>query len=43
MIVWLVGLSGAGKTTIARELHKQWRQSGSYLEAEVVSDPSGKW
>ena len=25
MIVWLVGLSGAGKTTIARELHKQWR------------------
>ena len=23
--VWLTGLSGAGKTTIARELHKQWR------------------
>ena len=26
MIVWLVGLSGAGKTTIARELHKQWQR-----------------
>ncbi len=25
MIVWLVGLSGAGKTTIARELHHQWQ------------------
>ena len=25
MIVWLVGLSGAGKTTIARELHRQWQ------------------
>jgi len=26
MIVWLVGLSGAGKTTIARELHIQWQR-----------------
>jgi cytidine diphosphoramidate kinase len=25
MIIWLVGLSGAGKTTIARELHRQWQ------------------
>ena len=25
MIVWLVGLSDAGKSTIARELHKQWQ------------------
>lgn len=25
MIVWLVGLSGAGKTTIARALHQQWQ------------------
>jgi adenylylsulfate kinase len=25
MIVWLVGLSGAGKTTIARELHRRWQ------------------
>ena len=25
MIVWLVGLSGAGKTTIARTLHKKWQ------------------
>jgi cytidine diphosphoramidate kinase len=27
MIVWLVGLSGAGKTSIARELHKFWQES----------------
>ncbi len=25
MIIWLVGLSGAGKTTLARELHRQWQ------------------
>ena len=25
MIVWLVGLSGAGKTTIARVLHTKWQ------------------
>jgi len=25
MVVWLVGLSGAGKSTIGRELHKQWK------------------
>ena len=25
MIVWLVGLSGAGKTTIAREIHARWQ------------------
>jgi len=25
MIVWLVGLSGAGKTTIGRALHHQWQ------------------
>jgi cytidine diphosphoramidate kinase len=25
MIVWLVGLSGAGKTTIALELHRTWQ------------------
>ncbi|MBT5195116.1 MAG: adenylyl-sulfate kinase [Rhodospirillaceae bacterium] len=25
MIVWLVGLSGAGKTTVARELHRRWQ------------------
>ncbi len=25
MIIWLVGLSGAGKTTVARELHAQWQ------------------
>jgi cytidine diphosphoramidate kinase len=26
MIVWLIGLSGAGKTTIARRLHHLWQQ-----------------
>ncbi len=25
MVVWLVGLSGAGKSTIGRELHKEWK------------------
>ena len=33
MIIWLVGLSGAGKTTIASEMYKQWklRDSGTVL------------
>ena len=33
MIVWLEGLSGAGKTSIGRELHKQWqaRDRGTVL------------
>ena len=26
MVVWLVGLSGAGKSTIGRELHKSWQK-----------------
>lgn len=26
MIVWLVGLSGAGKTTLGRELYAQWKK-----------------
>lgn len=26
MIVWMIGLSGAGKTTIAREVARQWRR-----------------
>jgi cytidine diphosphoramidate kinase len=26
MVVWLVGLSGAGKSTIGRELHKYWKE-----------------
>lgn len=25
MIIWLVGLSGAGKTTIGREIYAQWK------------------
>jgi len=33
MIVWLVGLSGAGKTTIAKELHRRWqgKEAGTIL------------
>jgi len=26
MIIWLTGLSGAGKTTIGREIHRIWKQ-----------------
>jgi adenylylsulfate kinase len=25
MVIWLIGMSGAGKTTIAREVYRQWR------------------
>ncbi|MDR3000516.1 MAG: adenylyl-sulfate kinase [Fibromonadaceae bacterium] len=27
MVCWLTGLSGAGKTTIGRELYKQWKKN----------------
>ncbi|CDL00646.1 Adenylyl-sulfate kinase [Magnetospirillum gryphiswaldense MSR-1 v2] len=27
MIIWLVGLSGAGKTTVGREVVRQWKRS----------------
>ena len=26
MVIWLIGLSGAGKTVIGRELYRQWKQ-----------------
>jgi len=29
MVVWLIGLSKAGKTTIGRELYKQWKLNES--------------
>jgi cytidine diphosphoramidate kinase len=29
MVVWMVGLSGAGKTTIGREVYRQWKQCES--------------
>lgn len=25
MVIWLIGLSGAGKTTIGSEVHRQWK------------------
>ena len=27
MVVWLIGLSGAGKTTLGREMARQWRET----------------
>ena len=30
--LWLTGLSGAGKTTIALELEQQLRERGLYIE-----------
>ncbi|MGJ3259882.1 MAG: adenylyl-sulfate kinase [Rhodospirillales bacterium] len=27
MIIWITGLSGAGKTTIGREIHRIWRET----------------
>jgi len=29
MVIWLIGLSGAGKTTIAREVYGQWKSTSS--------------
>lgn len=29
MVIWLIGLSGAGKTVIGREVYKQWKQKES--------------
>ena len=29
MVIWLIGLSGAGKTTIARQVVAQWRAKGA--------------
>lgn len=29
MVVWMVGLSGAGKSTIGREVYRQWKQNES--------------
>jgi adenylylsulfate kinase-like enzyme len=26
MVIWLIGLSGAGKTTVAREVFRQWKR-----------------
>lgn len=29
MIIWMVGLSGAGKSTIGREVYRQWKKNQS--------------
>lgn len=31
MVIWLVGLSGAGKTTIGRALYRRWKQTAPNL------------
>ena len=28
MVIWLIGLSGAGKTTIGKEVQKSWSLNG---------------
>jgi len=41
MIVWLIGLSGAGKTTIGREVWHQWRAfdpSTVFLDGDILRD-----
>ena len=35
MVIWLVGLSGAGKTTIGREVCRLWKQ---YAPGTVLLD-----
>jgi len=29
MVIWIIGLSGAGKSTIGKEVYRQWRQTNS--------------
>lgn len=49
MVVWMIGLSGAGKTTIGREVWKQWQRrnpavvmlDGDEIRAVIGRDPHG--
>lgn len=51
MIVWIVGLSGAGKTTIGREVYALWKQrdpatvlvDGDEIRAIVGADREGAY
>ena len=46
MIVWLIGLSGAGKTTIAKEVCKQWRREAPgtvHLDGDQIREFFGKY
>lgn len=44
MIIWLVGLSGAGKTTIADEIYRQWSQLSPALvkvDGDIIRSITG--
>ena len=44
MIVWLIGLSGAGKTTIGRQVWQQWRKHDPatvFLDGDILRDVWG--
>ncbi len=44
MIVWLIGLSGAGKTTIGRDVWTQWREQDPatvFLDGDILRDVWG--
>lgn len=44
MVVWLVGLSGAGKSTIGRALHEQWSRTDPgvvMVDGDAVRAASG--
>lgn len=45
MVIWLIGLSGAGKTTIGREVWRQWREQSAnvvMLDGDEVRDVIGR-
>lgn len=44
-VYWITGLSGAGKTTIARELHKVFKAKGEkviFLDGDILRDVFGR-
>jgi adenylylsulfate kinase-like enzyme len=44
VIIWLIGLSGAGKTTIGREVWQQWREQDPatvFLDGDILRDVWG--
>jgi cytidine diphosphoramidate kinase len=44
MVIWLIGLSGAGKTTIGNEVSELWRQNGRksvFLDGDAFREIMG--